>query len=232
MKRKDFIFILGIIAVFAPFFISSGLLSFYKQFNSEHGMIMSFIKFAILATTGEVIGLRIKTGNYNQKGFGIIPRAIVWGVLGLTIQMSFIIFPTGAPRFLEYLGMEGASQALSLQGLPWQKILTAFIVSATMNTIFAPVMMTIHKITDIHIERNGGTIYGLFKPIQMGDIMASINWNIQWGFVFKKTIPFFWIPAHTITFLLPPEYRVLFAAILGIVLGILLAMAAVMGKNK
>ncbi len=232
MKRKDFILILGIIALFAPFFISPGLLSFYKQFNLEHGMIMSFIKFAILATLGEVIGLRIKTGNYNQKGFGIIPRAIVWGVLGLTIQMSFIIFPTGAPRFLEYLGMEGASQALSLQGLPWQKILTAFIVSATMNTIFAPVMMTIHKITDIHIERNGGTISGLFKPIQMGDIMASINWKVQWGFVFKKTIPFFWIPAHTITFLLPPEYRVLFAAILGIVLGILLAMAAVMGKNK
>jgi hypothetical protein len=37
---------------------------------------MSFIKFSILATLGEVIGLRIKTGNYHQKGFGLIPRAI------------------------------------------------------------------------------------------------------------------------------------------------------------
>lgn len=46
------------------------------------------------------------------------------------------------------------------------------------------------------------------------------------NFVFKKTIPFFWYPAHTITFLLPGEMRVLFAAILGVVLGVLLAIAA------
>jgi hypothetical protein len=42
--------------------------------------------------------------------------------------------------------------------------------------------------------------------------------------VFKKTIPFFWYPAHTITFLLPSEQRVLFAALLGIALGVLLAL--------
>ena len=34
------------------------------------------------------------------------------------------------------------------------------------------------------------------------------------------------VPAHTITFLLPEEARVLFAALLGVVLGILLAVAA------
>jgi hypothetical protein len=43
--------------------------------------------------------------------------------------------------------------------------------------------------------------------------------------VFKKTIPLFWYPAHTITFLLPAEQRVLFAALLGIVLGVLLAVS-------
>jgi hypothetical protein len=47
----------------------------------------------------------------------------------------------------------------------------------------------------------------------------------MWGFVFKKTIPFFWIPAHTITFLLPPDVQVLFAALLGIALGTILAVA-------
>jgi len=45
----------------------------------------------------------------------------------------------------------------------------------------------------------------------------------MWNFIFKRTIPFFWIPAHTITFLLPPEFRVLFAALLGIALGLILA---------
>ena len=60
--------------------------------------------------------------------------------------------------------------------------------------------MTFHKITDTHILENGGTIRGLFKPIAMGRIMENLNWKVQWGFVFKKTIPFFWYPAHTITF--------------------------------
>ncbi|MDD2278977.1 MAG: Mpv17/PMP22 family protein, partial [Bacteroidales bacterium] len=106
------------------------------------------------------------------------------------------------------------------------KVLVAFCISATLNLIYAPVMMTLHKITDIHITNNGGTIAGLLKPIKMGNIMASMNWKVQWDFIFKKTIPFFWIPAHTITFLLPADFRVLFAAVLGIALGILLAIGS------
>jgi hypothetical protein len=48
----------------------------------------------------------------------------------------------------------------------------------------------------------------------------------MWGFVYKKTIPFFWIPAHTVTFLLPAEIRVLFAVVLSVVLGLLLTISA------
>ena len=36
----------------------------------------------------------------------------------------------------------------------------------------------------------------------------------------------FWIPCHTITFVLPTELRVLFAAALGVVLGSILAIAS------
>ena len=61
--------------------------------------------------------------------------------------------------------------------------------------------------------------------------MDKKNWSVQWNFVFKKTIPFFWIPAHTITFLLPVQYQVLFAAILGIVLGVLLAIASLKSEK-
>jgi hypothetical protein len=59
----------------------------------------------------------------------------------------------------------------------------------------------------------------------MAERLGTLNWQAQWGFVFRKTIPFFWYPAHTITFLLPAEQRVLFAALLGIVLGVLLAVS-------
>lgn len=41
----------------------------------------------------------------------------------------------------------------------------------------------------------------------------------------KKTIPLFWFPAHTITFLLPGTWQVLFAAVLGVALGVILALA-------
>jgi hypothetical protein len=175
-----------------------------------------------LATLGEIIALRIKTGNYNEPGFGIIPRMIVWGFLGLAINLAFNIFASGAPVFLAYMGLEDAPAAMngSFSGL---KLLDAFTISTTMNLIFAPVMMTFHKITDIHIIANGGTVSGLLKPIPFGPILKGINWDVMWNFIFKKTIPFFWIPAHTITFLLLPEFRVLFAALLGIALGLILA---------
>jgi len=231
MKKKDLIFIGIVIIFFLPFFLIPEVYDFYTSFNKEHGMIMSFVKFAILATLGESIGLRIKSGVYNEKGFGILPRAIVWGFLGLGIKMSFVIFATGTPNFLVYLGMENAVDVLK-GDLGWEKIFVAFCISAAMNLIFAPVFMTFHKITDTHILNNGGTLAGFFKPIKFKEIFPSLNWSVQWGFVFKKTIPFFWIPAHTITFCLPEEWQILFAALLGIVLGVLLSIAAIMGQKK
>ncbi len=232
MKKADIVFIFCIIIFFLPFFVIPSLYELYESFNKEHGMIMSFVKFAILATLGEVIGLRIKSGKYNEKGFGIIPRAIVWGILGLGIKMAFVIFASGAPTFLEYMGLGDVVAGFKEPGLSWSKVCVAFVISTTLNLIFAPVFMTLHKITDTHIINNGGTIAGFLKPIKYKEIFPTLNWDVQWNFVFKKTIPFFWIPAHTITFCLPEEWQTLFAAVLGIALGLLLSIAALKGNKK
>lgn len=229
--RMDLLFILGLLAFFLPFFIFGDVFDAYYQFNLEHGLIMSFVKFAILATLGELIGLRIKTGSYFQKGFGLLPRAIVWGFLGITIYMAFGIFASGTPLLLEKMGFEDASGILNSH-LSWKKLAVSFSISALLNFFYAPVMMTFHKITDIHILESGGNLAGFFRPVDLARIFKEINWDVQWNFVFKKTIPLFWIPAQTITFLLPEEYRVLFAAFLGIVLGVLLAVAALMDREK
>ena len=230
MKKIDLLFILLVLVLFCPFFISEEIYTGYKTLNAEHPYFIGFLKFAILATMGESIGLRLREGVYNKPGFGLIPRAIVWGFLGLTIVMAFKIFSAGAPVFLKTLGIPGAAESLAgpMTGL---RILTAFTISATLNLIYAPVMMTLHKITDTHIIRNGGTVSGLFKPIQMGDIISKLDWKVQWNFIFKKTIPFFWIPAHTVTFLLPVEFQVLFAALLGIALGVILSLGVLMSKK-
>jgi len=222
MKKSDLVFSITILAVIAIFIFISPVTNWYMQFNKEHGMIMSFFKFAILATLGEVIALRIKTGYYNEPGFGILPRMIVWGFLGLSINIAFQIFSAGGPVFLAYLGITDAPEAMK-GGFSALKLLDAFTISATMNLTFAPVMMTFHKITDTHIVKTGGSISGLFSPIPFASIFKNMNWDVMWNFIFKKTILFFWIPAHTITFLLPAEFRVLFAAILGIALGLILA---------
>ena len=222
MKKSDLIFSITILSVLIVFIFISPVTDWYLQFNKEHGMIMSFFKFALLATLGEIIALRLKTGNYNEPGFGIIPRMIVWGFLGVTINIAFQIFSTGGPVFLSYLGLSNAPEAMK-GGFSMLKLLDAFTISTTMNLTFAPVMMTFHKITDTHIVRTGGTVGGLFSPIPFASIFRNMNWDVMWNFIFKKTIPFFWIPAHTITFLLPAEFRVLFAALLGIALGLILA---------
>jgi hypothetical protein len=64
------------------------------------------------------------------------------------------------------------------------------------------------------------------------DVTSRIDWNGFVSFVVVKTIPFFWIPAHTITFLLPPEFRIIAAAFLSIALGIILSFAKKKSKSK
>ena len=190
---------------------------------------MSFVKFFFLATLGELIGLRIKTGRYYYKGFGLFPRALVWGFLGITIYMAFAIFASGTPVLLEKMGFADAGKILYTD-LSWKKVAVSFSIATALNLFYAPVLMTFHKITDTHILETGGTLRGFFRPIPFARIFKETNWDVQWHFVFKRTIPLFWIPAQTITFLLPEEYRVLFAAFLGIVLGVILAVAAL--KNN
>lgn len=225
MKRTDLYFIVAIAAIFLPFFLSASLYEWYSTFNASHGMVMSFLKFGILSTLGEMLGCRISTGKYVTPTFGVLPRMVVWGFLGMGINMAMIIFSKGTPMFMQYMGMTNAVEAFTTDGFSMDKLWVALAVSVAMNTIFAPVFMTFHKVTDAHIAAHGGSLKALVTPIPMAERLGTLNWQAQWGFVFRKTIPFFWYPAHTITFLLPAEQRVLFAALLGIVLGVLLAVS-------
>ena len=236
MKKGDFILIACVAVVAALFAIPQTHAG--EAFNwatAHHPYIMAFFKFAILATLGEMLALRIREGVYNKPGFGVLPRMIVWGFLGMAIAMSMVIFKCGVPVFLGTVAdalTGNADHAVAYAAVfkasefTLGKLGIAFAVSVLMNSIFAPVMMTFHKCTDIHITDNGGTVRGLFRPIKMREIMSKkINWDIQWSLVIKKTIPLFWFPMHTITFILPANLQVLFAALLGVALGLILALA-------
>ncbi len=150
IKKNDIIFLVGVILLFLPFFVSKEIYDFYFQFNKDHELIAAFVKFAILATIGDVIGLRIKTGTYFKDGYGILPRMIVWGILGVTIKIAFVLFASGTPIFLESIGLENAQIVMKGAFTP-EKLLVAFSISLALNLIYAPVMMTLHTITDMHI---------------------------------------------------------------------------------
>ena len=217
MKKGDLLWAGGLLAVIA-FLTLPVTHDVFVANSASHPLIMASIKFFILGTMGEVLGGRIVAGEW-KKPTGLFWRAVVWGFLGVVIAMAFTIFSTGVTALIS----KGLLPMLA-EGTMGAKILTAFFISAFMNVIFAPPMMGFHKITDTYIDLADGKLSNL-KNVSLSQVVDAIDFQGLVGFVFFKTIPFFWIPAHTITFLLPPVYRVLMAAFLGIALGAILGFA-------
>jgi hypothetical protein len=182
----------------------------FLGFSGQHHYIGGFIKFFILATFGEVVGLRIITERWDLP-HGAIYRAFVWGCLGVAVTLFFSIFSGG---------VEFAQQHSYLPGGDIY-VLTAFLISLLMNLSFGPVLMTTHRVTDTYIDlRLEGK-----KNVNMKMVLDTINWPDFNSFVILKTIPFFWVPAHTIVFIAPSQFRVLLAALLSVALGGILAFA-------
>ena len=231
MRRSDGIPAAVALAIILVFGFVPGTMEGFITVTKSYPYLTTFAKFAVLATFGECLGLRVTTGVYTRPGFGILPKAFVWGLLGLAIKLAFTIFSNGAPVVLADLGFQ--VDAATLKTGPFAlKLAMAFCISVTMNIIFSPVLMVAHKVADAHIAATGGTMRGLFSPLSTGRILQEINWNVMWGFVLKKTIPFFWIPAHTCTFLLPSHFQIMAAALLGILLGVVLAVAGAKASQK
>lgn len=232
MKKTDYITLIAVAAVVCGFAFIPGAWEWFNTTTAKHGLLMSFFKFAILCTFGEMLSMRIREGVYIKKGFGLLPRILVWGVIGVVIASAMIIFRTGTVRLLDggFHFNGKASEWFDIKNgvippLTWGRAFVALCVSTLMNTLFAPIFITFHKITDIHIAETGGTLKGFFSsPLKIGEALSKkINWDIHYGFVIAKTIPFYAIPANTIVFLLPPTLQVLAAALVGITLGLVLS---------
>lgn len=230
MKRTDIIFTFVFVGLFVPFFLSDKLYEFFVWFSTDWAFTASFIKFAILATMGEMLGSRIRSGIYLPAGFSLVYRAVVWGFLGMTVKAAFMIFGGGVPLIASHFGMENPS-AVMAGPLTGARVLLAFAISTFLNLFYAPVLMVTHRVSDLHIAAAGGDRRKLLTVPDVTRLLASIDWNSMWGIVLKKSIPLFWIPAQTINFLLPEEFRMLVAALYSTVLGVILALAAGAGRR-
>ena len=209
MKRGDYIWGSALLVWILILAVPASREAF-KVFSGTHPYLAGFIKFAILATMGDLLGIRFIKGKYVVPN-GVVYRAIVWGIIGMMVSLVFTVF------------MGGASVAQKSGLLPFEgvSLAQAFFGSAIMNLTFGPMMMVFHKFMDLFIdakyERNG--------KITLSTLVDKLDWHTLVEFSWAKTCILFWIPAHTIVFMLPSEFRVLVSAFLSIALGLLMTFA-------
>lgn len=209
MKKGDIIWGLGLAAIVAILVVPASHAVFISL-TTHHPYIAGFIKFFILATMGELLAIRIITSDWSiPKGWLI--RATIWGVLGMAITLTFTLYSGGVTAAMDKGLLPGKGNTF----------LWAFFAALTMNFSFGPALMIFHRFTDTYVDMR----YENVKNISVGSIARKIEWDGFFSFVILKTIPFFWIPAHTIVFMLPAEYRVIAAAFLSVALGGILAFA-------
>ena len=179
----------------------------FKSLSSEHPFLMGFVKFGLLATVGEVLALRIRKKEWDLP-VRVWQKALIWGAIGVAITFMMSSY-------------KGAVSVITENGLIPGKnsvFLKALYTSAIMNLSFGPTFMAFHKCTDKWLDLGAEK-----KDNSLKSVIEAIDWHGFVSFTLFKTIPLFWIPAHTVTFLLPGEYQVIVAASLSIALGIILS---------
>jgi hypothetical protein len=179
--------------------------------TKSYPVVMGFIKFFILATMGELLGRRITEKKWSFRNINILQRAVVWGLLGILFTYVFPVYSIGIDGLIKIGRLPSFSSEFG------SLLSSAFWKSFWMNMLFAFPMMSFHRFTDTLIDNNE-----LLSKWEFMKIWNQINWENMWGKV-APTVIWFWIPAHTITFCLPSEYRILMASALGICLGGILA---------
>lgn len=217
MKKKDLLWVAALAAI-VVFLLYPATHKLFVAATTTHPYIMGFVKVSILATLGELLALRIVAGDW-KKPVGLLWKFIVWGFIGMSFVLVFDLFANGVTGSMN----KGYLPSIKEKTV-WAQLLFAFFTSALMNLIFAPTFMMLHRVTDTFIDLGNGKLGDIFK-VKLRDVVNKIDFYGFFSFIVCKTIPIFWIPAHTITFMLPPEYRVLFAALLSVALGGILAYA-------
>ena len=173
--------------------------------------LTGFFKVALLATFGEMLKVRGRTGSWKTPQ--LLPKFIIWGIFGLLFSLVFALFAKGVE------GISGT--ALWFGPKPFiygtagwgDRILMGFSISLWCNLIFCYPMMLAHEWCNTCVTKK--------KFVGGAEFLSGLDPKI-WGSFMLKSIVVFWIPAHTVTFSLPPDYRVLMSAVLSLALGFIL----------
>ena len=177
---------------------------------ANYPYVSGFIKVGILASFGEMIKTRGKTGSYRTPD--LWAKFIVWGIYGMLFTLVFAIFAKGIG------GLSGSPVwPFRSDSRFWNTLIFAFSTSLWLNLVFCYPMMMTHEWFNTCIAKR--------RILGGAEFLKGLDPHI-WGSYLPKSIVVFWIPAHTITFCLPPDFRILMSAFLSLALGFILTISA------
>ncbi len=172
-------------------------MDWYIPWVQQNPLTSAAIQFGILGTLGEFVSQYVRTRKLAMfcTFLELLGKILAWALLGIIIKYGF----TGMKGFLEALITKGL-----LPGAFNGAFLHAFALSTFTNVLFGPQMMAFHRVEDNLILR---------------------EWSFAGLTNAWKTLVWFWIPAHTVTFLLPPDYQIGLAAAWSLVLGLIMGLS-------
>lgn len=210
-QKSLLLYVIGSIAFFIAILMIPQTCEIFRDWSTRYTYSMGFAKFALLATAGELLAIRLSSKVWHRPPY-LLARFVIWGFFGIWITYIMKCFGTAIPILMDrHLLPNPDNAALAT-------LTKVFFISATMNLSFAPTFMALHKFSDTYLVLKFEN-----KPRQIKHVIEAINWNAFASFTLLKTIPLFWIPAHMITFSLPAEFQVVAAAFLSVVLGVILS---------
>ena len=169
-------------------------MNLYLSWVQANPILSTIIQFAILGTIGEIISkwLVQKSFKYPFTFPMTLWKMAVWAVLGVGTKYAF-------------QGFSGFVNALMAKNM-WPDFQAgtfgyAFSLSALMNLQFGLFLVIMHRVLDNLPEKKKN-----WKNLDKS--MYSLLW--------------FWIPAHTVTFLVQDALRIGLAALWSIALGLIL----------
>jgi len=164
----------------------------YLSFVSAYPIVSAMIQFAILGTFGEIVSKWMIRKSFKYPFSFLLT---LWKMVVWAVLAVCIKYAfKGYIGFVEYLMRHGYLPELSKLGF-------AFCLSAMMNLQFGLFLVLFHRVLDNLPEKHK-------------------NWkNLDKGFY---SLLWFWIPAHTLTFMLPDIYRIGLASLWSVFLGLIL----------
>jgi len=164
----------------------------YIELVKAYPIYSAMVQFAVLGTLGDIIS------KWMQQGKIFLPYK--WTIIILKMLEWAVIAVTIKYAFV---GFQGFVDSLMAHHLVPElgKFGRAFTLSAAMNLQYGLFLVIFHRFLDNLIARQKN-----WKNIDKG--MFSLIW--------------FWIPAHTVTFMLDKPYQIGLAAVWSVVLGVIL----------